>query len=674
VDTVKHEDAEHGERWLRRQAYWRRLAFFSLTFLTAFAGGFLMLDILRVNGLGPLELSGLAMFFVLFVWIAGAFWTGIAGFAVRLAGNDPAALHPDVDPQRALRGRTAVVSPIYNEDTARVFAGLEAIWNSLAKTPQAMSFDFFVLSDTRRPEIALLEEQAWRDMVARHGASGRLFYRRRTENRGRKAGNIAEFVRNWGGAYDYMIVLDADSIMSGQALVTLAQMMDAHPRVGIIQALPLLAGRETLFARLLQFAVRLNGPLFASGLTFWQLGESNYWGHNAIVRLRAFADHCSLPRLPGSPPFGGEIMSHDIVEAAFLRRAGYQTWLVPDITGSWEEVPTNVIDYAARDRRWAQGNLQHLGVMPMRGLHWLSRIHMLTGVLSYVTSPLWLLVLILSSILTSIQAVTGHQYFQPGAHSLFPSWPQYRDGEIAALLSMTVTILLLPKLLGATLVLRNRALRAAYGGARRLMGGVCFEQLMSMLLAPTMMLFHTSFVLSALFGGSVGWDAQPRGDRGISWHEGLMRHKWHLVLGLVWAAATLALAPKFIWWMMPVLTGMVIAVPFTVLTSRASLGRALRERGWLVTPEESAPPPELAALAAALAALEAGATPAKIAATPAAATAPVAVASIADAAPVQIIVEQPPAAIDLFVRVPQPAPLAMATPEPPHISLTPRAA
>jgi membrane glycosyltransferase len=667
MDTLK--DTGPTERWLRTQAHWRRAAFFTLTFLTAFAGGFLMLDILRTNGFGPLELTGLALFVVLFIWMSGAFWTAIAGFAVRLAGRDPAALHPEDDPLRPLKGRTAIVSPIYNEDTVRVFAGLDAIWNSLAKMPQAMSFDFFVLSDTRRPEIGLLEEQAWRDMVARHAASGRLFYRRRTDNVGRKAGNIAEFVRNWGGAYDYMIVLDADSIMSGHALVTLAQTMDAHPKVGIVQALPLLAGRETLFARLLQFAVRLNGPLFASGLTFWQLGESNYWGHNAIIRLRAFADHCSLPRLPGSPPFGGEIMSHDIVEAAFLRRAGYATWLVPDITGSWEEVPTNVIDYAGRDRRWAQGNLQHLGVITLPGLHWLNRLHMLTGVLGYATSPMWLVVLIVSSILTSIQAVMGHQYFQPGSHTLFPAWPQYRDGEIAAVLTMTAVMLFMPKLLGATLALRDSRLRAAFGGARRLMAGVCFEQFMSMLLAPTMMLFHTTFVVSALFGRSVGWDAQPRGDRGISWREGMMRHKWHLLLGLVWGAAILALAPKFIWWMIPVLAGMIVAVPFTVLTSRASLGRALRTRGWLVTPEESAPPPELAALTANLAAAQAGsAGPTSAVAAPAQIVLP------REATPALLDVSAPSSPLELFVRVPQPAPLIMESGGQPKISLATRAA
>jgi membrane glycosyltransferase len=388
--------------------------------------------------------------------------------------------------------------------------------------------------------------------------------------------------------------------MSGSALVSLAQLMDAHPDVGIIQALPLLAGRDTFFARLLQFAVRLNGPMFASGLAFWQLGEGNYWGHNAIVRMRPFAEHCSLPRLRGSPPFGGEILSHDIVEAALMRRAGYKIWLAPDIDGSWEEIPSNVLDYAARDRRWAQGNLQHIGVMPMRGLHWVSRVHMLTGILSYVTAPMWLLVLILSSVVTCLGALSGHQYFHPGTFSLFPTWPQYRDSEIVALLAMTVVALVVPKLLGAFLALRERRSRAAFGGGAKLIGSVALEQLMSMLLAPTMMLFHCSFVLRALFGRGVSWDAQARSDRGVSWGEAFRRHKWHVGLGIVWGGAMLALAPGFIGWMLPVIAGMLMSVPFTVLTSRADIGRWLRAHRLLLTPEESSPPAELAALHTAL--------------------------------------------------------------------------
>jgi len=583
---------------LRRQARWRRLLFFGPTFLTALAAGVLMFDILKVNGQTALNCLALPLFVVLFGWISGAFWAAVIGFVVRLRSGDPAVLQQRPAPAQPLRGRSAIVTPIYNEDTARVFAGTDAIWQSLQQQPCAASFDLFILSDTRDPAIAIAEEAAWRALVARRGADGRLFYRRRSENLGRKSGNLAEFIRNWGGAYDYMIVLDADSIMSGQALVSLAELMDAHPHVGIIQTLPLLAGRDTLFARMLQFAVRLNGLMLASGLAFWQLGESNYWGHNAILRLRAFAEHCALPRLPGAPPFGGEILSHDIVEAGFMRRAGYQVWLVPDISGSWEEVPSNVIDYAARDRRWAQGNMQHVGVVPMQGLHWLNRLHLLTGILSYASSPLWLLVLILSSVVTCIQAVAGHQYFQPGAISLFPSWPQYRDGEIAAVLTMTVIVLLVPKMLGAVLVIRDRASRAAFGGTYRIIGGFLFEQLLSILLAPTMMLFHSEFVVRALLGRSVGWDAQARGDRGISWREALQRHRWHLAIGLVWGSVILLLAPNFIWWMSPVIIGMLLAVPFTVLTSRADLGRALRARGWLLTPEETRQPPELAAAAA----------------------------------------------------------------------------
>src|SRR6185437_9833375 len=235
--------------------------------------------------------------------------------------------------------------------------------------------------------------------------------------------------------------------------------------------------------------------------------------------------------------------------------------------------------------------------MPMRGLHWLSRIHMLTGVLSYVTSPMWLLVLVLSSIVTIAAALSTHQYFQPGMYSLFPSWPQYRDGEIAALLSMTITLLILPKLLGATLALRERRLRQGFGGAPRLLASLLIEQFMSMLMAPTMMLFHSSFVIRAILGRNVGWDAQSREDRGVRWLEALRRHGWHVCLGLAWGGLILAFAPAFIWWMMPVIVGMLLPVPFTVLTSRTSLGRRLRAAGLLMIPEETAPPPELLTLA-----------------------------------------------------------------------------
>lgn len=571
----------------------RRALFFGLTFLLVAIGAGLMWDILRANGFTLIERGVLAVFTILFTWITGAFWTALAGFIVRLKGHDPAVLRPTDVAGRPVQGRTALLMPIYNEDTQRVAAGLDVIWSSLSAQAEAHAFDLFILSDTRRPEIAACEEEAWEALVERHQARGRIFYRRRRENIGRKAGNIEDFVRNWGGAYDYALVLDADSVMSGEAIVTLARLMDANPQTGIIQALPVPAMRDTLFARLVQFAARLNSPMLASGLAYWQLGEGNYWGHNAILRLRAFAACCGLPRLPGTAPLGGEILSHDFVEAAFMRRAGYTVWLVPELEGSWEEVPSNVLDYAGRDRRWAQGNLQHLGLLPVRGLHWLSRIHLVTGVLSYVTSPLWLTILVLSSLAVCLDAIHGPQYFPPGSYTLFPTWPEYRDPEIAALLGLTLGVLFMPKILGTILALVDGRLRRQFGGAARLIASVLIEQVFSTLLAPAMMMFHTTFVLTTLAGKPVSWQAQERGDRGIGLKEALGRHRWHLLLGLVWGAAILLIAPRYIWWLSPVLAGLILSVPLTMVTSRASLGRWARRKGLLLTPEETATPPEL---------------------------------------------------------------------------------
>jgi membrane glycosyltransferase len=574
----------------------RRALFFGLTLLSALLAGALMFDIVKANGLTTLESAGLLLFIGLFTWIAGAFWTAVVGFTIRLSGRDPDVLHADEVRDVPLKGRTALVMPVYNEDPTRVLAGIEAIWRSLVQHPEQGLFDLFILSDTRKPEIAELEERGWSSLVSRLNAENRIFYRRRPKNVSRKAGNIADFVRNWGGAYDYMLVLDADSVMTGHALVTLAKLMDVHADAGIIQSLPTPAGRDTLFARLVQFAARLNGSMLSSGLAWWQLGEGNYWGHNAIIRVRPFAQYCGLPHLPGSAPLGGEILSHDFVEAAFMRRAGFKVWMVPDLEGSWEEVPSNIIDYAARDRRWAQGNLQHFGVMPMQGLHWLSRIHMLTGILAYATSPIWLTVLVISSVVTCLEAIQGHQYFEPGAYTLFPAWPESRDGEIASLLVVTIAVLLLPKVLGFTLAMLDRKTRQAYGGGVRLTASLFIEQIFSMLLAPSMMMYHSMFVLSTLAGIPVVWNAQERGDRGITFTESFMRHKWHVALGVVWGAVIMLLAPSFIYWMLPVLLGLLLSVPLAVWTSRASAGRRARKLGLFLTPEETNTPVELASL------------------------------------------------------------------------------
>jgi len=580
----------------RLNAFLRRTLFFGLTLaLSGFAVS-LMLIILEANGLSTLKIAALVLFTILFIWIAGAFWTAVAGFVVKLVGHDTAVINPREVAGRPLTSRTAIVMPIYNEDVTRVATGIDAIWTSVLAQPDAGAFDFFILSDTRSAEIGAAEESAWRTLVARHHADGRIFYRRRAQNLSRKSGNIADFVRNWGGAYEYFVILDADSIMTGDALVTLARLMDAHPQAGIIQGLPLPAGRETLFARMIQFAARLNGPMLSSGLAFWQLGGGNYWGHNAIIRIKPFAAFCALPVLSGVAPLGGEILSHDFVEAAFIRRAGYEVWLVPDLGGSWEEVPSNVIDFAARDRRWTQGNMQHSRVLAFRGLHWLSRLHMLTGILSYLTSPMWFAILVVSSVLTCMEALHEPVYFQPGTRALFPDWPISRPHEIAMLLFLTIIVLLLPKLLGATLAMSKRSLRRGFGGIHRLVPSLLVEQIFSMLLAPVMMVYHSVFVVTTLAGKTVTWDAQARGDRGLKYGEALRRHWLHVTLGLIWGTVIWELAPSFIWWIMPVLAGLLFSVFLAVWTSGPNLGRWMRRWGLLLTPEETHTPRELAAV------------------------------------------------------------------------------
>ncbi|HEY8052717.1 MAG TPA: glucans biosynthesis glucosyltransferase MdoH [Steroidobacteraceae bacterium] len=589
MDTVSRGWSPPRARWRVRL---RRALFFGLTLALGLCATALLLDVLHVNGLSVVEFVGLLLFFGLFAWIAGALWTAIAGFIIRLVGGDPAGLDASEVDGRALRTRVAITMPVYNEDTARVESGLTAIWVSLQQYPEQQAFDLYILSDTTDADIAAAEEAMWQRFVTRHSAAGRAFYRRRTDRSEHKAGNIGEFVRTFGPQYECMIVLDADSVMSGAALVTLARLMEAHPEIGILQSLPLPAGRETLFGRFIQFGSRLQSPMLTSGLAFWQLGESNYWGHNAIIRVRPFARYCGLPHLKGGPPFGGTILSHDFVEAAFMRRAGYEVRQLPELMGSWEEVPANILDYAARDRRWTAGNLQHTRVMGFPGLHPLSRVHLLTGIVSYVSSPMWLALLLLSSILSVIASGKKPQYFLSGLHSL-PHWPQFRTGETAALLWLTLAVLLLPKVLGAILAIRDRDLRRQFGGAGRLWASLFAEQLFSMLLAPTMMMFHSTFVIQALLGKRVSWNAQARSDRGVTLSEAFSRQKWQLAFGVVWGAVMLRYAPQFFWWLSPVLAGLLCGVWLTAWTSRADVGQRARRWGLFLIPEETEPPPEL---------------------------------------------------------------------------------
>ena len=572
---------------------WRRLVTFVPALALTGLGVWMMATALGGNGLTWAEIGLLVLFAITFGWIALSFWAAVLGFVLMALGRHPVTLArvPPGDPTAQLTRRVAVLMPIYNEDTDRVFAGMLATYRSVERTRSARLFDFFVISDTTDPEIGKAEEAALDECIDLLGSEARLFYRRRPQNIGRKAGNIADWVRAHGAIYESMIVLDADSVMTGEAMITLAALMEANPRTGIIQTLTVPASRETLFARALQFASRLYGPVLATGQSFWQLGHANYFGHNAIIRVKPFAEHCMLPKLPGAPPLGGEILSHDFVEAAFIRRAGWYVWLLPELAGSFEQVPSNLIDYAARDRRWVQGNLQHLRLMGA-ARHWVGRLHLGMGVMAFAAAPLWFLLLLLTSGVVVHEAVVGHAYF-PAERVLFPIWPDYRPEMTYALLYLTGAVLLGPKLLSLVLALAHAPSRRAFGGGAAMTGSALVELAFSVLVAPVLMMLHTRFIATILSGSSVGWGPQPRTDQAVTWATAFERHWLHTLTGLVWAGLMYRFAPDFLPWVLPVVLGLALSIPVNVISSRASVGRLARRVGVFRTPEETRPPQEL---------------------------------------------------------------------------------
>jgi membrane glycosyltransferase len=577
----------------------RRCAFAGvMVFLFTAPAVALMTDLHLRTGWDGWKLTHLVIFTLLFGLLAFGALQAVLGFMLRRQGGDNCRISASVDwveDTGPLRVRTAVVMPVCNEDAARVMAGVRVIYESLTADGRLPEFDFFVLSDSSDPNCWVAEEIAWANLVRELGAASRLFYRKRRVNTNKKAGNIADFCRRWGSHYRYMVVLDADSIMSGGAIVALARMMERNPGVGLIQAVPRLVNGETIFARLQQFASRLYGPVFTAGINYWQLGEANYWGHNAIIRVAPFMKHCALPDLPGAGPFGGRIMSHDYVEAALMRRAGWQVWLAADVEGSFEECPANLIDFAKRDRRWLQGNLQHARLVVAPGFHPLSRLHFALGILSYLASPLWLGFLVVSSVIAYRFKVTGLTPLPVDSFAEHLTWRFQTQAVLV--LGLTLGLLFLPKLL-ALLDLRARpADVAAFGGWSRLIAGILLETVLFTLLAPLLMLFHTKFIVLTLCQRSVGWKTQRRGRDGQSeWRESRSTHAGQTVAGAAWLALAWWINPMLAVWMSPILAGFILSIPVSYLTGRIGPGLALKRRNFLLTPEESKPATELVRL------------------------------------------------------------------------------
>jgi membrane glycosyltransferase len=555
----------------------RRKVLLAIVVLSALSATALLLHTLPKDGNPWLRLGQVSLFALLFAWVSAGFVTAMMGFWVLWRGDRHALSAKSVGHAPIhVDARTAIVMPICNENVASVFAGLRATSESLAATGAAQLFDVYVLSDTNDPEIRAAELAAWAELRdACHGA--RIHYRWRTLRTKRKSGNVADFCRRWGRNYRYMVVLDADSVMSGDALVSLVRLMEANPRAGIIQTAPRACGLTTLHARAQQFAGRVTGRLFTAGMQFWQLGESHYWGHNAIIRVEPFMQHCALAPLPGRGGLSGEILSHDFVEAALMRRAGWHVWLVDDLEGSYEQQPANLLDELQRDRRWCQGNLQNARLVTEPGLHGVHRAMLLTGAMAYLSAPLWLGFVLLGSALWLFGG--GAVFGLPGTVAT----------GATALWFATFAMLALPRVMGVlAIVMRDR--QREYGGTTALLRGALLEAGLSVLTAPLRMVAHTIIVIGALTGLKLDWKSPPREASDIGWRDAAQRFGPIGLVALALVAALLWVEPRAALWLAPMGLPLILAVPVIVLTSRNALGQRALAHRLLMTPEEHSAP------------------------------------------------------------------------------------
>ncbi|WP_272915367.1 glucans biosynthesis glucosyltransferase MdoH [Aristophania vespae] len=567
----------------------RRLFVFGGSLLLTFYSVEKINRVFNSFGYSTLGILILFLFSILSFWICLSFISSLGGFVSLLKHGGLGLGIKREGPLPKLTKRTAILMPTYNEPPETVVTNLRAILKSLQETGQASSFDVFILSDTTNPDVWVQEERTFLSLRKQPYAQNRVFYRRRFKNTDRKAGNIGDWVQHFGGGYDHMLTLDADSVMDGALIVRLTAAMEAHPGIGLIQSLPTIVGGHTLFARMQQFAGRIYGPLIAHGVAWWHGSEGNYWGHNAIIRTKAFAEQAGLPHLPGRPPFGGHILSHDFIEAALMRRGGWAIHMVPGLAGSYEESPPSLTDIAIRDRRWCQGNLQHGRILFSKGLHWVSRSHMLVGMGAYVMSPLWLLFL-LCGILISLQSHFYHPEYFSTERTLYPHWPHVDPIQARNVFIGTMFILLAPKLLALIATCFDSETISKVGGRFRLCISVLIETLIGGFIAPIAMLIQTSAILSILLGRDSGWKTQNRVDGRVSIKEVTHRYWIYTAFGVILSIAAWSVSTSLFLWMLPVLIGLVLAIPLVAFTASRVAGEKTRQAKFLLIPEETHPP------------------------------------------------------------------------------------
>ncbi len=541
----------------------------------------------RVIGYGGWTLVDVIMFTCFAVgtpWTVLGFWNAIIGLWLLhfhknpMAEVAPFAAAGDLD--TPINIKTAIFMTVRNEDPLRAILRLKTVKASVDATGQGAQFSYFILSDTNKDDVAATEAQAFAAWKASDPDGARLTYRRRTDNTGYKAGNVRDFCDRWGRDYELMLPLDADSVMSGPAIVKLVRMMQAHPKLGILQSLVVGMPSQSAFARIFQFGMRHGMRTYTMGQSWWVGDCGPFWGHNAVVRIKPFAEQCDLPVLPGKPPLGGHVLSHDQVEATFMRRAGYEVRVLPVENGSWEENPPTMLDFAQRDVRWCQGNMQYTKLLNTPGLYPMSRFQLVWAILMFMGIPAWTLMIAL----LPIAAWQGQ------------SVANYPAGLAIFLYVLFFTMYLMPKIAGLIDAVMTKGGVARYGGPVRFAAGAALELVFSFLQGAVSTIRTSIFMIGLLFGRSVIWGGQSRDAYGISWSTAA-RNLWPQTLfGVIVCGLLLAIAPTVFWWSLPLTAGYLVAIPFAVVTASPALGRLFAKIGLAGIPEDFDPPKEVTAV------------------------------------------------------------------------------
>ena len=535
---------------------WRQTVFFAAVGLTMAGLIWLAVFALSPGGFGFVDLVLVLLFAITLPWYVIGFWNATIGLLIMRLSDDPvAAVTPVVGRVRGdepITASTAIAMCIRNELPDRVLRHLTPLMEGIVAHGVGDRFHVYILSDTNDPATAAAEEARFAALKAEWQGKIAVTYRRRLQNTGFKAGNVRDFCERWGHDHQFALMLDADSVMTAGAVLRLVRVMQIDPRIGILQSLVIGMPSASAFARIFQFGMRLGMRSYTLGSAWWQGDCGPYWGHNALVRIAPFMEHCQLPTLGEGALGGGHILSHDQIEAVLMRRAGYEVRVVAYEGDSFEQNPPTLVEYIRRDLRWCQGNMQYWHFLRLPGVRPVSRYQLIFAILMFVGAPAWIGMLLIGSAAVAMAPTPA-------------DFMRFDAGIV--LLILVLAMWFAPNIATAVDILSRSDLRRSFGGGLRFVLSFLLTIVFVIALSAAQWASHTVFLARLLMGRGIGWGAQTRDDHVLSWSDAA-RYFWpQTLIGAAPVALLAVTAPSAIPYALFIAGGPLFSIPFAVWTS-----------------------------------------------------------------------------------------------------------